>query len=511
MTRKRLTTILLVTLLMMSTVSVGLTGIVAAQTDQQQEDCEIYPGSVQRLCDASAGFWSGLIGLDGQEESNPDEPQDLVDTWYGVDGEIQRIEAESSNINNSINYFERWLNQEAQTYFAQQVSNNSVDNVVDARRNTVDHVRELAADYQRQEIVQENEAYIEEMYSNVLQANNVTNGTPQDKNIYNDDGTESLAYANTTTETVELANGEFANYSLLITNDASQRPHAALTIGTGGTTTKDLVHASHPDESDLQQIRKPSGELDQHFNTVDNVASNVVGKIQTFTDNLNQSEIDSLEELNESDILTPRQIAEQYGSEGGAGWASVLSSTLTNTSYNYDGEAVLKVGGTNYTGVVGMDNSLINSLDGNSDYDAVLSENSTVDLSTHDGTLYTTLTDGSSDVKTWDSATVEVVEVTAENQTTLGFNADELESYNTTLAADYVQRYAQIRENASRYDPADDDGGIGFPDLSQGDGTIVMVLMVLGGLGVLVVLVAVALAAMRSGSGSTYNDYGGGR
>jgi hypothetical protein len=498
--RKRLTTVLMATLLMMSMVSVAFTGTVAAQDDQITND-DLY----HYECDSWLDTLDDLLGGDScYNQADVYQVEDSSDSWSTIDSWQNSLPEKDENVELAINEFNTTLKEEGIAVYQNAILNGS--NEIEARDKAHEAVYTFADKYAKN-MLSWNNRHVGDIH-NALTSDRAGLRDSTSSTVCNDCNV-SLGTHNVTLPSNEKMEARYVYTPLDSTNYRTYSPlRVAPTDESKYTMSIYVRHLGVVDSDTMGEIslRSKVSEdaiLEDEWNDLASATDNAIDAVNTFNANTNVSAIE-----NGETVLPPSKMAE-YSANGHSGYTASLlatsgqnfsletSTTVTHTSL--DGSAA------NYSGVLGLSPTLKESSETDS-----LSVGDSFNVTEIGGTAY--FVDESGTQHSWTDGTVEIIETKglSENES-LSFSSYEYQNVdNTTKTLERLRELASAQENASTIHPGGDEdgGGIGVPDL--GDGTVTMVLMVLGGLAVLLIGGGLFIVAMRSGSGSdNYNRRGG--
>jgi len=512
--KNRIVTVLMTSLLMMSMVSVAVTGTVAAQS-YEEGDYLNADGANQFYKDDPDGLYldtrdecvgDGLfdfgtavnvltmpcnVVVDGTIEDQTTANYAAENIKTDADDAIQEAQSEA---NESLDDALR----EAQTAYAKSLSNETAtkaDALAAAdKAATAEIVRQM-----NNNLVQSNEKLVSRTASlsespgvSTDLSNSPFNRTIQANRTLFPDSEASL---NITFTLLEMNDGstisQFTHY-----DDAD----SVYDVNGGNDHTGPLdVEFDSSDYSD-KSISFRQSQFSDTWQEYKNARAQAVNEIEGFTDSISQ---DQFENLSASDIVDRRQAAgrwaEKYNETGSLGYAAALLSEQgysvpENLTTSYD----VRTDDGNLTGTIFTEPGSYSNLSANETYNG-----------TNTGAYI--ITEGGEQKSLDGSFTIDEIRDKDGNELNRTSFREPADNYfsNVSEYRENLQQYQRLMNQTESMPDGDDDGGLGV-DFGDGDGTVVMVLMILGGLAVLLVGGGVLVASMRSGGSSgSYNRRGG--
>jgi len=359
LTGKKLSRLAVVVLLLVSTFAVGATSTVAAEeTLECDYEFEIF-GNVYTLgsCDYEE------LDFDFQSSA-----------WYSADRLFERWNEDLAREQNQYEATRTFAYRLAESEFAKEMADGSTKTEAQAHADA--EVTKYLADTIENRFLQRNNDYV-----STLANLHATDGVTVQFGTAN---WNEIQYANYTVFPDSSESRTF-NVSVGHVDDNSDALiFFDIYYNQGGSQNDVNVKFSSDDYSTVGSTSVPTTGFENEIANYEAIRDQVVDEIQTFSDNVNESDFD---DLNASDITSPitqaTEFGQQYNDTGSTGYACALAASLgescnvgteyQNVSYN----------GENYTGTIYGDHDDLNgSVDTNTTYNG---SGKTVWLTTEDG------------------------------------------------------------------------------------------------------------------------------
>jgi hypothetical protein len=491
----RIKSILLISLLLMSTMSVGLTGTVAAQ-DSETIVCNDWG---DRLSVWLTGDSTTCVSEESLEDIGGATAEEIQSNIYSSAGAIKQG-------SDTIVESQRVLNDKGENY----VWGKAKVEIIEAHESQLSEAeaKERAAKEANEEYSRMQKALLDRMTTLSNEAQTIFSTVDATENLTHSDvmyavsetGTKSRiadgsgTYNETVTQSYQLVNGESYNYSEFKTSAGSWdvEPY---TNGMG------FGVSSHSSDFDDQLLINGS-RFNSLLSQIDTQASTTRSDLETFASDLYANYNPGT--INASEFMSPQQIAQEYGLNSSEGAArSQITAALLGYETNANQSVTIEFvnSGSVRSGALFAENSPPTTTDNGTQAwitgETYVPSDDYPNATNHiNGSVYLADSDGS-----WTQLEANFTVLSQKNAATgeeINFSTSKTYTQLTTNATNLSRSLASLDAAMSERGLKDDEDGI-IPPM---DGTVPFVLLALGGVGLLVVIIVVALVA-RSGGGST--------